>query len=124
MKLSELTAEETLKWIGENYRNKDWISCFGKNYGMDEVIDIFGASEVAVKIEQWKTRHEKKRRLKQWISAALLKFCRMDVSAVCMRRTSNQTRNCHMVASGLLWRKYSSGTVWSMWVNLSRCMRL
>lgn len=65
--LPELTAEETLKWIGENYRNENWISCFGEDYCIDEAVKNLGASEVIAKIEQWKTDHEKKEPETEWV---------------------------------------------------------
>lgn len=65
--LPELTAEETLKWIGENYRNENWISCFGEDCCIDEAVKNLGASGVITKIEQWETDHEKKEPETEWV---------------------------------------------------------
>lgn len=59
--MPELTAEEVLEWLYENYENSVlYKEVFGENYLFQGLIREIGAAEVVRRIVQCKAEHEKK----------------------------------------------------------------
>lgn len=70
--IPELTAEEVVKWIGENYTDDVFCEVFGTGYldesmTMDELIDVYSPEEIVEKIAEWKFTHEKKEPEVEWV---------------------------------------------------------
>ena len=58
--LHELTAEDVIKWLVENYSEGTYKEAFGSEYGMSHLLDDMTPREVIEKIEQYMADHEKK----------------------------------------------------------------
>lgn len=65
--LPELSTEEIVEWMVNNYYKDGWEKCFGRDYALDGLIDNFDTKEIIDRITNYISDHEKKKPEIEWV---------------------------------------------------------